>query len=41
VINMDASHLGGAGSLSSDDWMFEGDAGAIIPKLLEKVIGKV
>lgn len=41
VINMDASHLGGSGSLQKGDWMFEGDAGVLVPKLLEKEIGKV
>ena len=38
VINMDASHLGGTGDLKRGDWMFEGDAGEILPILFEGVL---
>lgn len=38
VINMDASHLGGTGDLKRGDWMFEGDAGEILPILFKGVL---
>lgn len=42
VVNMDASRLGAGGNLDAEmDWLFEGDAGEIVPKLLEPVIGKL
>jgi NAD+-dependent protein deacetylase sirtuin 5 len=41
VVNMDSVNLGATGSLRKNDWMFEGDAGQILPKLFEGIIGKV
>ncbi|KAJ8062899.1 hypothetical protein OCU04_008149 [Sclerotinia nivalis] len=34
VINMDADGLGSAGGLGKDDWLFLGDAGAILDEIL-------
>jgi NAD-dependent deacetylase sirtuin 5 len=39
VINMDSENLGATGSLREGDWMFEGDAGAIVPEIFRSVIG--
>lgn len=40
VINMDGDDLGATGSLRKDrDWMFQGDAGVIVPELFREVIG--
>jgi NAD+-dependent protein deacetylase sirtuin 5 len=39
VINMDSENLGATGSLREEDWMFEGDAGAIVPEIFRTVIG--
>lgn len=42
VVNMDSSRLGAGGNLDPEnDWLFEGDAGEIVPRLLEPVIGKL
>ncbi|KAI9738947.1 MAG: hypothetical protein M1818_005261 [Claussenomyces sp. TS43310] len=38
VINMDSRHLGGSGTLKKKDWMFQGDAGQILPILFEGVL---
>lgn len=38
VINYDSSHLGASGNLTDDDWMFEGNAAAILPVLLRDVL---
>ncbi|KAF1922402.1 NAD-dependent deacetylase sirtuin-5 [Didymella exigua CBS 183.55] len=40
VINMDKSDAP-AGGMYSRDWLFEGDAAQIVPKLLKSVIGEV
>lgn len=37
VVNMDANDVGSSG-LGADDWMFQGDAGAIVPEILRGVI---
>lgn len=39
VVNMESGSLGATGSLRKGDWMFEGDAGVIVPKIFESVIG--
>lgn len=39
VINMDSENLGATGSLRDGDWMFEGDAGLVVPEILKTVIG--
>ena len=42
VINMDrADTPGGQKGLDEIDWFFEGDAGKIVPEILEPVIGKI
>ena len=41
VVNMESGFLGATGSLRKGDWMFEGDAGVIVPKIFESVIGDV
>ena len=38
VINMDHHHLGSTEELRNGDWMFEGDAGEILPILFEGVL---
>lgn len=38
VINMDSGHMGESGDLGKMDWMFEGDAGEILPILFEGVL---
>ncbi|PYH44114.1 SIR2 family NAD-dependent protein deacylase, partial [Aspergillus saccharolyticus JOP 1030-1] len=38
VINMDRNDVGSSG-LTSKDWLFQGDAGVIVPQILEPVIG--
>ncbi|RAH40844.1 SIR2 family NAD-dependent protein deacylase [Aspergillus brunneoviolaceus CBS 621.78] len=40
VINMDRNDVGSSG-LTSRDWFFQGDAGVIVPQILEPIIGKV
>lgn len=40
VVNMDPNDMG-KGKLTSNDWFFEGDAGAIVPEILSSVIGEV
>jgi NAD-dependent deacetylase sirtuin 5 len=39
VVNMESEDLGATGPLREGDWMFEGDAGVIVPKIFESVIG--
>lgn len=39
VINMDSENLGATGRLRDGDWMFEGDAGEILPEIFRTVIG--
>ena len=42
VINMDrADTLRGPNGLNEEDWFFEGDAGKILPEILEPVIGNI
>lgn len=42
VINMDGGDLGATGSLrEGTDWMFQGDAGVIVPQLFKGVIGEL
>ncbi|MCJ1354187.1 MAG: hypothetical protein MMC33_004174 [Icmadophila ericetorum] len=38
VVNMDQTDAASCG-LEKDDWFFQGDAGVIVPKILESVIG--
>ena len=38
VVNMDQTDAASCG-LTKDDWFFQGDAGVIVPKILESVIG--
>jgi len=33
--------LGDAGGLTEQDWLFQGDAGVIVPELLQKIIAEV
>ncbi|KAL3470769.1 DHS-like NAD/FAD-binding domain-containing protein [Aspergillus californicus] len=40
VVNLDRQDIG-KGKLSKNDWMFEGDAGVLVPEILESVIGKL
>ncbi|OJI98231.1 hypothetical protein ASPVEDRAFT_37673 [Aspergillus versicolor CBS 583.65] len=40
LVNMDPNDLA-KGKLTSNDWFFEGDAGAIVPEILKSVIGEV
>lgn len=40
VINIDAEGLGSAGGLGSDDWLFVGDAGAILEEILSPLSDK-
>ncbi|BCS20893.1 SIR2 family NAD-dependent protein deacylase [Aspergillus puulaauensis] len=40
VVNMDPNDMG-KGKLTPNDWFFEGDAGAIVPEILNSVIGEV
>lgn len=40
VINMDAEGLGSAGGLGKDDWLFVGDAGAILEEILSPHSGE-
>lgn len=39
VVNMDRSDVGSSG-LRPDDWLFQGDAGTIVPEILKDVIGE-
>jgi len=39
VINMDSENLGATGGLREEDWMFEGDAGVVVPEIFKSVIG--
>jgi NAD+-dependent protein deacetylase sirtuin 5 len=39
VINMDSENLGATGTLREGDWMFEGDAGVVVPEIFRSVIG--
>jgi NAD-dependent deacetylase sirtuin 5 len=41
VINMDGGDLGATGNLRKGDWLFQGDAGVILPKIFEPVIGSL
>ncbi|MCJ1313154.1 hypothetical protein MMC25_006831 [Agyrium rufum] len=42
VVNMERSDIpGGEHGLAEGDWFFHGDAGVVVPKLLESVIGKL
>ena len=42
VVNIDkADAPGGTNGLVKGDWFFEGDAGVVVPEILESVIGKV
>ena len=42
VVNMDRSDVPGrSGGLEAGDWFFEGDAAALIPEMLEPVIGQI
>lgn len=41
VINTDKADTPGRGGPMKVDWFFEGDAGVILPKILESVIGDV
>ncbi|QVM07264.1 hypothetical protein D8B26_001967 [Coccidioides posadasii str. Silveira] len=40
IINMDRTHLPRTG-MKPGDWIFEGDASAIIPELLKEVVGEI
>lgn len=43
VVNMDREHVPASmlGKQEKKDWFFEGDAGAIVPHILESVIGEI
>jgi NAD+-dependent protein deacetylase sirtuin 5 len=41
VVNMDSENLGATGSLRDGDWMFEGDAGMVVPEIFRSVIGEL
>lgn len=41
VVNMDAEDLGAAGGLSSEDFLFVGDAAKILPDMVRSVTGDV
>ena len=41
VVNMDSENLGATGSLRDGDWMFEGDAGVVVPEIFRSVIGEL
>ncbi|EEP76291.1 conserved hypothetical protein [Uncinocarpus reesii 1704] len=40
VINMDRTHLPRTG-MKAGDWVFEGDASVILPKLFEEIVGEI
>ncbi|TAQ89358.1 hypothetical protein B7494_g2358 [Chlorociboria aeruginascens] len=41
VVNMDVEDLGATGSLGARDFLFQGDAAELLPKLFENVIGDI
>ena len=42
VVNMDRSDIpGSSGGLEAGDFFFQGDAGALVPEMLEPIIGRI